>query len=88
MYLGIQDTISRKHFARWLADAASNPSAKEIMRTARNLNMEASLVIFRGKHIPEHAAIEIGEKYWAITQAFELVNFPLAISGTKVYRAI
>ncbi|KAG2370310.1 cytochrome P450 sterol C22-desaturase [Suillus spraguei] len=27
-------------------------------------------------------------KYWDITQALELVNFPLAVPGTKVYRAI
>jgi hypothetical protein len=58
------------------------------MMTARNLNMEASLRVFCGNHIPEQAAIEISEKYWAITQALELVNFPLAIPGTKVYKAI
>lgn len=50
--------------------------------------MDTSLRVFCGNHIPEHAAIEISEKYWAITQALELVNFPLAIPGTKVYRAI
>jgi C-22 sterol desaturase len=88
MYVGIQDTISRKHFSRWLSIAASDPSPKEIMMTARNLNMEASLRIFCGNHIPEQAAVEISEKYWAITQALELVNFPLAIPGTKVYKAI
>lgn len=86
--MGIQDTISRKHFASWLSDAASDASPKQIMMTARNLNIEASLRIFCGNHIPEHAAIEISEKYWAITQALELVNFPFAIPGTKVYKAI
>jgi C-22 sterol desaturase len=58
------------------------------MMTARNLNMLTSLRVFCGNHIPEHGAIEISEKYWDITQALELVNFPLAIPGTKVYRAI
>jgi len=50
--------------------------------------METSLRVFCGPHIPEQAAIEINEKYWAITQALELVNFPLAIPGTNVYKAI
>jgi len=50
--------------------------------------METSLGVFCGKHIPEHAAEEINEKYWAITQSLELVNFPLALPGTKVYKAI
>lgn len=88
MYTQIQDGITRKHFARWLADAKVDPNPKEIMMTARNLNMETSLRVFCGNHIPEQAAIEISDKYWAITQALELVNFPLAIPGTKVYKAI
>lgn len=58
------------------------------MMTARELNMETSLAVFCGSHIPEHAAKEISDKYWAITVALELVNFPLALPGTKVYRAI
>lgn len=58
------------------------------MFTARDLNMETSLKVFCGPHIPDHAAKEINEKYWNITQALELVNFPLALPGTKVYKAI
>jgi sterol 22-desaturase len=58
------------------------------MMTARDLNMDTSLRVFCGNHIPEEAAKEISEKYWDITRALELVNFPLAIPGTKVYRAI
>lgn len=58
------------------------------MVTMRNLNMEASLRVFCGEHIPVAAAREISDKYWLITQALELVNFPLALPGTKVYKAI
>ena len=58
------------------------------MQTARYLNMDTSLHVFCGDHIPDHAAKEINDQYWAITKALELVNFPLAIPGTKVYRAI
>jgi C-22 sterol desaturase len=88
IYIGIQDAIARKHFTQWLADAQKDPSPQPIMMTARNLNMFTSLRVFCGNHIPEQGAIEISEKYWDITQALELVNFPLAIPGTKVYRAI
>ncbi|EKM60712.1 uncharacterized protein PHACADRAFT_246788 [Phanerochaete carnosa HHB-10118-sp] len=88
LYLSIQDVITRTHFAKWLAEAAKDPSAKPVMMTMRNLNMDTSLRVFCGNHIPEHAAKEISEKYWQITTALELVNFPLALPGTKVYNAI
>ncbi|TDL28890.1 cytochrome P450 [Rickenella mellea] len=88
IYVSIQDSISRKHFARWLATAAEDPKPQPIMFTARDLNMDTSLRVFCGPHIPEHAAREINEKYWAVTQALELVNFPFAFPGTKVYKAI
>ncbi|KAI0757401.1 cytochrome P450 sterol C22-desaturase [Daedaleopsis nitida] len=88
IYVNVQDTITRKHFKRWLEDAAADPSPKPIMMTCRDLNMDTSLRVFCGPHIEEEAALEIGEKYWDITTALELVNFPLALPGTKVYRAV
>nr|BED42916.1 cytochrome P450 monooxygenase [Trametes versicolor] len=88
IYVGIQDQITRKYLKQWLADAAADPSPKPIMMTCRDLNMETSLRVFCGEHINDAAAREIGEKYWSITVALELVNFPLALPGTKVYRAI
>ncbi|KAJ6604188.1 cytochrome P450 sterol C22-desaturase [Mycena vulgaris] len=72
IYVAIQDTITRKHFEQWREEFGSKPSP--IMMTARYLNMDTSL--------------RISDKYWAITQALELVNFPLALPGTKVYKAI
>ncbi|KAG1758010.1 cytochrome P450 [Suillus lakei] len=84
----LRTAIARKHFSLWLADAQKDPSPQSIMMTARHLNMITSLRVFCGNHIPEHGAVEISEKYWDITQALELVNFPLALPGTKVYRAI
>jgi len=56
--------------------------------TVRDLNMETSLRVFCGNHLPDQATREISDKYWDITNALELVNFPLALPGTKVYRAI
>ncbi|EPQ61028.1 cytochrome P450 sterol C22-desaturase [Gloeophyllum trabeum ATCC 11539] len=88
LYVGVQDTVCREHFAKWLASSAKNPKPEMIMWTARDLNMETSLRVFCGHHIPDHAFKEISDKYWAITAALELVNFPIAIPGTKVYKAI
>ena len=80
--------MSRKYFRTWLAKDKADPTHKPIMMTVRDLNMEASLRVFCGSHIPEHACREISDKYWQITAALELVNFPLALPGTKVYGAI
>lgn len=85
-YLQIQDRIYRAFFKRWMADPTSGavPYAMEM----RDLNMETSLRVFCGNYIPPHAEKEINDKYWLITVALELVNFPLVIPGTKTYRAI
>jgi sterol 22-desaturase len=87
-YVGIQDFTARKHFADWLSEAVADPSAKPIMMNSRYMNMDTSLRVFCGNHLPDHAAREINDKYWAITQSLELVNFPFALPGTKVYKAI
>ena len=82
------ESVSRKHYAQWLKAAKENPNPNTIMMTARILNMETSLSVFCGKHIPEQAISEITDKYWLITKALQLVNFPLALPGTNVYNAI
>jgi C-22 sterol desaturase len=58
------------------------------MIPVRDFNMEVSLKVFCGPHIPQHAVKEISNKYWQITKALELVNFPFALPGTKIYGAI
>ncbi|KAG9103856.1 RNA polymerase C-22 sterol desaturase [Ceratobasidium sp. 370] len=86
IYLAHQDAISRKYFGEWLKNTSNEHQSS--MVTMRNLNMEASLRVFCGQHIPVEAAREISDKYWLITKALELVNFPLALPGTKVWNAI
>ena len=88
LYLNIMDCVTRKHIKRWLADAAADPTPKSIMMTMRDLNVDTSLRVFCGSHLPDEAAREISDKFWAITNSLELVNFPLALPGTKIYRAI
>jgi C-22 sterol desaturase len=87
IYLRIMESISRKHYAQWVADAKKDSSPKSIMMTSRALNMETSLSVFCGQHIPPKAIAEISEKYWLITKALQLVNFPLNVPGTNVYNA-
>jgi C-22 sterol desaturase len=58
------------------------------MMPMRDLNMEVSLRVFCGQHISPEDERAIGEKYWLITRALELVNFPLALPGTNVHAAI
>ena len=83
-YLPIQESIYKKYFEKWTTEN----SAKSYMMSMRDLNMETSLKVFCGDYIPQHAQDDISDKYWLITVALELVNFPFALPGTKVYNAI
>ncbi|BGP45698.1 RNA polymerase C-22 sterol desaturase [Rhodotorula kratochvilovae] len=85
IYLRVQDQIYRKFFNAWLADP--NPNPQPYQMKFRDLNMITSLRVFCGSYIAEDAAQEVSDKYWLITQALELVNFPFAFPGTKVWNA-
>ncbi|CAO1625165.1 unnamed protein product [Parajaminaea phylloscopi] len=86
IYLGIQEDLYKRYFTQWLSDP--NPNAQPYMMKFRDLNMETSLRVFCGDYIPEHGAKEVSDNYWRLTVALELVNFPFAFPGTKVWRAI
>ena len=86
MYLSIQESIYKKHFTQWLQD--KTVGFQPFMLQLRHLNMETSLRVFCGNYIPAEGAKAISDKYWLITNALELVNFPFAFPGTKVYKAI
>ncbi|KAH6916758.1 C-22 sterol desaturase [Coprinopsis sp. MPI-PUGE-AT-0042] len=88
IYIGIQESVARKHISSWIKKAEEEKKSQPIMMTARYMNMDTSLKVFCGDYLPEEAVIEISDKYWLITQALELVNFPFALPGTKVYKAI
>jgi C-22 sterol desaturase len=81
----VQERIYKGFFERWLNDAEG---FKPYQMEFRELNMITSLRVFCGDFIPEHGMQDISEKYWLITSALELVNFPLALPGTKIYKAI
>ncbi|KAK9897780.1 cytochrome P450 [Cystobasidium minutum MCA 4210] len=86
IYLKVQETIYKSAFEKWLV--STKDGAKPHMMECRNLNMDTSLRVFCGTYLPDEAAKEISDKYWDMTRALELVNFPFAFPGTKVYKAI
>lgn len=59
-----------------------------MMMAFRDMNMENSVITFCGNHISPEGLKEINDKYWLITRALDLVNFPLAIPGTRIYDAV
>ncbi|KAH8926831.1 cytochrome P450 [Atractiella rhizophila] len=84
-YMPTLEGVFRSYFNRWLADKdGPKPYAMEF----RDLNMEVSLKIFCGRYIDDEAGKLIAKNYYLISTALELVNFPLAIPGTKIYNAI
>lgn len=83
-YLPIQEAIYRRTFKEW----TSYKGARPMMMPMRDLNMETSLSVFVGPYLTAEDKALINKKYWDITTALELVNFPFAIPGTKVYNAI
>ncbi|KAE8213288.1 hypothetical protein CF327_g3192 [Tilletia walkeri] len=85
-YLTIQEKIYRSYFDKWVSDPSPTPTP--YMMHFRDLNMETSLRVFCGDYISDEGAKQISDSYWLITVALELVNFPLALPGTKVYKAI
>ena len=85
MYLPMQENIYRRFFETWMNDPAP---AKPYMRAMRDLNMETSLVVFLGPYLTVAQRQELNDKYWLITLALQLVNFPFAIPGTKIYNAV
>ncbi|KAF8344248.1 putative ERG5-C-22 sterol desaturase [Cantharellus anzutake] len=87
IYLKTQDDIARKTFKKWL-ESDQSLTHSDIMTSVRDFNMETSLRVFCGPHIPEHAVRLITGQYWKITKALELVNFPLALPGTKIWGAV
>jgi C-22 sterol desaturase len=85
-YLPVQQQIYKIHVDRWLADHAGKPTEYQFL--ARELNMHTSLAVFCGEYMPREVQEKISEEYLCLTKALQLVNFPIPLPGTNVYRAI
>lgn len=75
----------QRHFEEWVK-TDGKPEAFQLR--FREINMESSLRVFLGDYMSDEVAKRISEEYFNITAALELVNFPIPLPGTKVYRAI
>ncbi|KAF7730132.1 RNA polymerase C-22 sterol desaturase [Apophysomyces ossiformis] len=84
-YLPIQQKVYQKHFAQWLA---LNGNIEEYQWQFRYLNLDSSLRVFIGNFMSDAVVHQIYEEYNNITAALELVNFPIPLPGTNVYKAI
>ncbi|KAI8997267.1 cytochrome P450 [Pilobolus umbonatus] len=85
LYIPIQEKVYDKHFKEWLS---LNGSSEQYQRRFREINMESSLRVFLGDYMSDEVAAKISLEYFNITAALELVNFPIPLPGTKVYKAI
>ncbi|KAL0096178.1 cytochrome P450 CYP61 [Phycomyces blakesleeanus] len=85
IYIPVQDKVYKKHFAEWLS---LNGEKGQYQLRFRELNMESSLRVFLGDHMSDEVASKISQEYFNITAALELVNFPIPLPGTKVYKAV
>lgn len=81
----IQDRVYTKHFKEWLA---LDGKSEQYQWRFRELNMEASLRVFLGDFLSDEVSANISQKYFDITAALELVNFPWPLPGTKVWKAM
>ncbi|KAF7729259.1 RNA polymerase C-22 sterol desaturase [Apophysomyces ossiformis] len=85
IYIPVQEKVYKKHFEEWLS---LNGKIEQYQWRFREVNMESSLRVFLGYHMSDEVAAKISEEYFNITAALELVNFPIPLPGTKVYKAI
>ncbi|KAI9268198.1 cytochrome P450 [Phascolomyces articulosus] len=85
IYIPIQEKVYERHFNEWLSlDGKVEPYQMRF----REINMESSLRVFLGDFMADEVAKRISLEYFNITAALELVNFPIPLPGTKVYKAI
>ncbi|KAI8879918.1 cytochrome P450 [Backusella circina FSU 941] len=85
IYMPIQERVYKKHFEQWLE---LDGKSEQYQLRFRELNMEASLRVFLGDFMSDEVASQISQEYFNITAALELVNFPIPLPGTKVYKAV
>ncbi|KAH0612593.1 uncharacterized protein H6S33_008973 [Morchella sextelata] len=84
MYLPGQEEIYDAYFKRWL-EISKDGKPRPYMSEFRDINCAVSLRTFVGHYITDEAVKEISENYYKITEALELVNFPIIIPYTKTW---
>jgi C-22 sterol desaturase len=85
-YLPGQDDVYNRYFKRFVKvteDAGGKPVP--FMPEFRELMCAVSLRTFCGHYVSDEAVKKIADDYYLITEALELVNFPIIIPFTKTW---
>ncbi|KAI4133543.1 MAG: hypothetical protein LQ347_002135 [Umbilicaria vellea] len=85
-YLPGQEEVYNRYLKRFL-EVTKNAGGKPVpfMPEFRELMCAVSLRTFCGHYISDEAVKKIAEDYYLITQALELVNFPIILPFTKTW---
>lgn len=86
IYLPGQEEVYNRYFQRFL-DITKENNGKPIpwMQTFREVITAVSCRTFVGHYISDEAVKKIADDYYLITEALELVNFPIIIPFTKTW---
>ncbi|KAK0714630.1 cytochrome P450 61 [Lasiosphaeris hirsuta] len=86
IYLPGQEAVYNRYFKRFL-DVTKNADGKPIpfMQEFREVITAVSCRTFVGHYISDEAVKKIADDYYLITEALELVNFPIIIPFTKTW---
>lgn len=85
-YLPAQEEVYNRYFKKWLKiteDTGGKPVP--FMHEFREVVTAVSLRTFCGYYISDEAVKKIADDYYMITEALELVNFPIIIPFTKTW---
>lgn len=81
VYLPIQEKIQTQYLKRFVETSKNSP--RPFMTDFREINCAVSLRTFCGEYITEEQISLIADNYYKITEALELVNFPIILPFTK-----
>ncbi|KAF2137162.1 uncharacterized protein K452DRAFT_236404 [Aplosporella prunicola CBS 121167] len=87
IYLPGQEEIYSKYFQKALDMTAKNDGkTMPFMHYFREFITAVSLRTFVGHYIPDESVKKIADDYYYITEALELVNFPIILPFTNTWR--
>eukprot|EP00898_Chlorokybus_atmophyticus_P000389 jgi/Chlat1/1350/Chrsp119S01762 len=86
-YLDKQEEIMQGFIDSWLAECKEQGPV-EFQNRCRTLNMATSVGVFVGPYLKPGELEQISQAYYNMTDALQLVNFPLALPGTKLWKGV
>lgn len=84
MYLPEQEKLYDSYFRKWVKMSTETPEIP-YMGEFREINCALSCRAFVGYYLPDDKVKRIADDYFHITEAMELVNFPIIIPFTRTW---